>query len=190
MINPGGCSFKLNTHSPNYPPHFIDTGLHIVQPILQGKTRWIHLSSGQQVTVACPGNGNYLEATNRQVDSAMCAAGKLLIDGRDFTYQNLGCHGQPTESLKETGTCLIGTTVEVGWKIGDDVINLMTICHVKNNSNTLYAINTINGASIEADDESNKRPSFRKGKITNDLNEQSNVEIYVMYKVFCYTSYS
>jgi hypothetical protein len=35
-----------------------------------------------------PGNGFYLGATNRQEDSAVCAAGKLLIDGRDFTYQN------------------------------------------------------------------------------------------------------
>ncbi len=181
------CTFNLDTSSPTYPPHFVDTTGKIIQPTLESgvlkiniyfkinkeeltfetknKVRTITLAVGQQLSVAC--EGSTLIATGAQYNAATCSATgtRLQVGGQALDYSNLGCVAQPKETFRESGTCGTGgTQVEIGWQTTSTIYsNQMTICHVKSNANTLYTIDTIYGANIAADDKGNERPDFRKG---------------------------
>lgn len=116
--------------------------------------------------MACEGTGNVLSATGVQFNTATCAASgsNLQVGSQNLAYSSLGCSAAVKETIKETGTCGTGgTQIEIGWTVNTAFINQMTICHVESNDNTLYAVDTIYGANIAADDKDNARPSFRKG---------------------------
>ena len=130
------------------------------------QVRIITLAASQTVTVACEGTGNFLIATNVQFNSAKCATAgtNLQVGTQNLGYSSLGCNSVVKETIKETGTCsTTGTKIEIGWQVNTAYINQMTVCHVESNDNTLYAIDTIYGANVAADDKANERPSFRKG---------------------------
>ena len=155
----------MDTSSPKNPPHLINARNEIIHPVLQQKKRIIDLGANQQIVISCPGNGNKLKATGIQNNEATCVSdSSVKIGGRRLHYLNLECSSAVKETLKEVGSCTGGNRIEIGWQKDTDFINQITICHDKSNANTLYAIDTIVGASINADDESNKRPSFRKAK--------------------------
>ncbi|XP_057378510.1 uncharacterized protein LOC130700475 [Daphnia carinata] len=167
------CTFNLDTSSPAYPPHLVDSFGKIIQPTLQNGVRIITLADNQDVTVACEGTGNVLTATNVQINSGKCvtAGSSLQIGTQNLAYGSLGCKTAVKETIKETGTCAVGgTQIEIGWQVSTRFINQMTICHVKSTANTLYSINAICGANVAADDKSNLRPSFRKGAFYVGIN--------------------
>lgn len=160
------CTFNLDTSSPTYPSHLVDSSDQIVQPTLQNGVRTITLAANQLVTVACEGSGNALTATGVQFNSGKCASSgtSLQVGTQNLGYGSLGCNSVVKETIKETGTCSsTGTKIEIGWQVSTTFINQITICHVESNDNTLYAIDTIYGANVAADDKQNERPSFRKG---------------------------
>ncbi|EFX85987.1 hypothetical protein DAPPUDRAFT_313567 [Daphnia pulex] len=160
------CTFNLDTSSPTYPPHFVDSSNNIIQPTLQNGVRTITLAASQSITVACEGTNNFLMATNAQFNSGKCATAgtNLQIGTQNLGYSSLGCNAVVKETIKETGTCsTTGTKIEIGWQVNSAYINQLTVCHVQSNDNTLYAIHTIYGANAAADDKANARPSFRKG---------------------------
>lgn len=167
-----GCLFNLDRESPKYPPHLIDPKTNqIIQPVLVDNSRIITLSSDQQVTVACIGSNNILVAANRSViNSAKCDSSNLRIGSERLTYPSLGCKSQVKESVKPIGPCSTdGTLVEIGWQIESSFIKQLTVCHERDTANTLYSSNVILGKSILADDESNKRPSFRRSGFYNGI---------------------
>ena len=153
------CTYNLDTSSPTYPPHLVDSSNKIIQPTLVSGARLITLAANQQVTVACEGTSNVLSATGQQLNTGTCVSGTTLkIGTTSYSYSQLGCSSAVKESFKESGTCGTGgTTVEVGWQVGSAFINQMTICHVKSNGNNLYSIDTIYGRNIDADDKGNTR---------------------------------
>lgn len=167
-----GCLFNLDRESPKYPPHLIDSKTRqIIQPVLVENKRIITLSPGQQVTVACIGSNNVVVAANRSViNSAECNSPTLRIGSKSLTYPSLGCKNQVKETIKEIGPCSTdGTLVEIGWQIESSFIKQLTVCHQRTTANTLYSSNVILGKSILADDESNKRPSFRRAGFFNGI---------------------
>lgn len=163
------CMFRLDDESPKYPAHLIDSvTMQLIHPVLVDEKRIIRLTTGQRVTAACHGQNNLLLKTEKQFNSACCciASPKLQInDTISLSYNELGCKSQPKESFIGSGTCGggSGSMIRIGWQLsGGAFIDLYSVCHDKSNSNTLYSVNTIRGASVLADDESNKRPSFRE----------------------------
>jgi hypothetical protein len=145
--------------------------MQVIHPVLVGEKRIIKLSVGQRVTAACQGHNNILVKTEKQFNSACCchASPTLQISvgnsTASLTYNELGCKSQPKESFIGSGTCGggVGSNIRIGWQLSDGVfIDLYSVCYDKTNANTLYSVNTIRGASVLADDESNKRPSFRE----------------------------
>lgn len=116
--------------------------------------------------MACEGTGNVLLATNVQFNTATCVPSTSTLEVGTLTldFSSLGCKAAVRETVKATGTCSTsGTQVEIGWQQAASFINQITICHVQSSGNTLYASSKIYGANIDADDKTNKRPSFRKG---------------------------
>jgi hypothetical protein len=153
------CTFNLDTSSPAFPPHIVDAANSIVQPTLISGVRVLTLAANQQVTVACEGTGNVLTATGKQFNTATCVSGSALTIGTtSYTYDQLTCKIAVKESFKEIGACENGgTIVQIGWTVGTAFINQITTCHVKSKGYTLYAIDTVNGLNIAADDKSNAR---------------------------------
>lgn len=128
--------------------------------------RVISLPVGQQVTVACAGSNNVLNAANLPVSSAKCVSpsSQLRLGAQSLGYKSLGCKTQGKETLKEVGKCSTrGTLIEIGWQIESSFIKQISICHQRSTANTLYSSSVIRGASVLADDESNTRPAFRQG---------------------------
>lgn len=123
----------------------------------------INLNEGQEVTISCLGNGNYLLATGLQLNPATCTASTLqLADGTVFTYDQLGCLNQNKEILVEEGTCANGpgTNIKAGWQFGSEFIPLYNMCHDETLALNYFSTNTVYGASANADDKGNDRPSF------------------------------
>ena len=117
---------------------------------LKHQTRVIKLKDNQSVSVVCKRNS--LKATGSQYNAATCSSGSnLKVGSQTLSYSELGCKSQPKESFVESGTCGIGgSQIEIGWQVSEEqFFNLITICHVKSQANTLYAIDTIYGAHIE-----------------------------------------
>jgi hypothetical protein len=106
--------------------------------------------------------------TNTQFNAAKCDAttgSTFTIGTISYTYSQLGCKTQPKESFIESGTCGIGgVNIQIGWQQASSFIPQITACHVKSTANTLYTMHTVYGASATADDTSNTRPDFIKGK--------------------------
>ena len=171
---PTECVFRLDEESPKFPAHLIDPDtMQVINPVLVGEKRIIKLSVGQRLTAACEGPNNILLRTEKQFNAVCCchASPKLQVTVGNSTaslqlaYNELGCKSQPKESFIGSGTCGggVGSNIRIGWQFSAGAfIDLYTVCHDKSNSNTLYSVNTIRGASVLADDESNKRPSFRE----------------------------
>lgn len=167
-----GCIFDLQSSSPQYPPHLIDEDNNIIQPVLQGKSRIISLNVDEQVTVGClgirhdkPSATNVLQATGMQVNRASCTANSTLrFDRIELPYSQLGCANQNKEILKEDGVCANGRGVQIriGWNFGSDFIPLYDTCHDKITTTNYFSTHTIIGRSVDADDKSNTRPSFRQ----------------------------
>jgi len=87
----------------------------------------------------------------------------LIVDR--ILFNETGCQKAVKETIKEESTCHHNATqIQIGWQTDQDFIEQLTLCHDKSAANTLYSTARIIGASIHADDETNKRPSFRKGK--------------------------
>lgn len=162
-----GCSFNLDTSSPPFPPHLIDSSLKIVLPVLEAGSRTINLAEGQEVIISCLGNGNLLQATGSQLNPATCTATSTLqlSDGTEFTYDQLGCQSQNEEILVEEGTCAggPGTNIKNGWQFGNDFIPLFNMCHDEALALNYFSTNTVYGKSANADDKGNDRPSFSQG---------------------------
>lgn len=154
----------MDTSSPPFPPHLIDTNKKIVLPVIEGTARIINLSEGQQVTVSCLGNGNALTATGLQLNPATCVASSnlQLADGTELSYSQLGCLVQNHEILVESGTCANGpgTFIRNGWDFGGEFIPLFDMCHDEALALNYYSIDTVFGRSANADDKANDRPSF------------------------------
>ena len=94
---------------------------------------------------------------------------KLEITGR-VRYNETGCQVAVKETIKEESTCHQNATrIQIGWQIDQDFIEQLSLCHDKLTANTLYSMGRIIGASIQADDETNKRPSFRKGQFYSGI---------------------
>ena len=171
-----GCRIELEDNDPKNPPFLINADDKFIQPVLDENTgRVLNVPDGQEVTIACPGKNNKLEATGDQVNSGSCVSGTSFQVGKNKTpkkFSTLGCTSSVEDTIKETGECWKGATeIQIGWDIGDDkFINQLTVCHNKTEANTLYVIDRINGPSIEATDSSNKRPSFKKGGFFDGIN--------------------
>jgi hypothetical protein len=156
----------LDTSSPAFPPHLIDENKKIILPVIEGTSRIINLSEGQQVTISCLGTGNVMQATNLQLNPATCTASSnlQLADGTVYSYAQTGCLKQNKEVLIEQGTCANGpgTFIRNGWQFGADFIPLFDMCHDENLALNYYTIDTVFGRSANADDKENSRPSFRQ----------------------------
>ena len=163
MFPTSGCTFNLDTSSPSFPPHLIDSNRNIVLPEMVGSSRVITLDVDQQVAVGCLGNGNYIRATGMQLAPATClSTSNLLVDGVEMTYAQLGCFIQNKEVLVENGTCAngIGTVIRIGWQAGPEFIPLYDICHDKVAAANYVSTNYLRGKTAAADDSANERPSF------------------------------
>ena len=136
-------------------------------PTLQSGSRVIDLQLGQTVNVACLGAGNSLQAPGRDTNEAVCGDdSKLVVNSVAFSYNQLGCVRQNKEVLLETASACAGgagTRIDVGWQFGSDFIRLYDMCHDKTAAANFYVNSDIVGASVEADDSSNGRPSFSTG---------------------------
>ena len=160
-----GCSFDLTANSPTWPPHLINADKKIILPVLEGSARIINLDLDQQVTIGCIGFNNTLEATQVQLNPAVCTARNTLqlrSSGEEYTYQELGCITQNLETLQEVGTCANGqgTTIRVGWQAGPDYILLFDQCHDKVRALNYFSTDYIFGKSAAADDKANDRPYY------------------------------
>lgn len=165
MYNTTGCSFNLGTTSPQFPPHLIDSKMTVVLPILVNSVRTIELDIGEQVTVACPGPGNFLIPTRLDANPATCTANnKLLLEsnGLEYSYSQLGCTNRMKDAIIENGTCADGkgTVIVFGWQVGLDFIPLYESCHDKLLELNYFTTNYIVGRSADADDKSHDRPDF------------------------------
>jgi hypothetical protein len=150
----------------------IDENNNIIQPILHGKTRIITLNVDEQITVGCLGNrhdkpmsNNTLKATGQQLNGAICTINSTLrVNEAELSYSQLGCTNQNKEILKEEGTCADGrgVLVRVGWNLDSNFIPLYDTCHDRITLGTFYSAHNIIGRSVDADDKSNTRPSFRE----------------------------
>lgn len=162
-----GCAIDLEENDPEHPPFVVNTADQILQPVLDGDARVLNVPTGEKVTLACPGKRNVLKETGTQVASATCVSGTSFLVGNyktPKTFSSLTCTSNVEDTAREVGECYGGATlVEIGWEIGTKFINQLTVCHDKISANTLYTIDTIEGASITAVDSDNPRPGFKKG---------------------------
>lgn len=100
-----------------------------------------------------------------QINQAFCTANSTLrFNQMELAYSQLGCANQNKEVLKEDGSCANGRGIQIsiGWNLGSHFIRLYDTCHDKIASMNYYSTHTIIGRSVDADDKSNKRPSFRQ----------------------------
>lgn len=126
----------------------------------------------EQITVGCLGNrhdkpmsNNTLKATGQQFNGAICTINSTLrVNEAELSYSQLGCTNQNKEILKEEGTCAggRGVLVRVGWNLDSNFIPLYDTCHDRITLGTFYSAHNIIGRSVDADDKSNTRPSFRE----------------------------
>lgn len=155
----------MKAHSPKYPPHLINEAGNLIHPVLLGKSPVIALTAEERVTVACVGKNNSITPlSGGQLASATCLRNVSLLfdDGPELEYSQLGCSTQNREILIEDGTCAnTGTLIKVGWQ-ANNFVPLYDSCHEKKSGTTLYSFNPILGRSSDADDKTNKRPSFRQ----------------------------
>lgn len=131
-----------------------------------GSSRVITLDLDQEVTIACVGTGNYIRSFGTQLAAASCqSTSKLLVNGAEYTYAQIGCLSQNKEVLIENGTCANGpgTNIRVGWQAGPDFIPLYDLCHDQVAETNYVSTSYIFGKSAAADDKSNERPSFSQG---------------------------
>lgn len=154
----------MDATSPQWPPHLLDETNQIILPVLEASVRTINLAMGQQVTIGCIGQGNVMLATGLQLNPATCTAQSTLLlrSGEELSYNQLGCQKQNKETLVENGACANGpgTTIRVGWTVGQDFVPLFEQCHDEVKALNYFSTNTVFGKSAAADDKANDRPSF------------------------------
>lgn len=166
MLFQKGCTINLDSSSPSYPPHLIDSQQNVILPKMVGSSRVITLDLDQEVTIGCVGDGNYIKNTGMQLSPAIClSSSNLLVDGVELPYSQTGCLKQNKEVLIENGTCAngFGTVIRIGWQAGPDFIPLYDTCHDKVAASNYFSTSFIYGSSAAADDSSNERPSFSQG---------------------------
>jgi hypothetical protein len=150
----------------------IDENNNIIQPVLQGRSRIITLGIDEQITIGCLGirhdklaSNNTLKVTGRQLNEAVCTINSTLrVNQAELSYSQLGCTNQNKEILREDGPCADGRgiLVRVGWNVDSHFIPLYETCHDKIGLINYYSTHNIIGRSVDADDKSNTRPSFRQ----------------------------
>jgi len=169
-----GCRFNLDADSPKNPPHLINkVTKEIIQPMLHGSSRILTLTKGQQIAIVCEGSNNILTATGQQRNYAICGSHNTFeIEHAKLRLwlNETGCKKAVKETIRVKSTCHHSARlIQIGWQIDQDFIEQLTLCYDKLAANTLYSTGRIIGASIQADDESNKRPSFRKGQFYSGI---------------------
>lgn len=145
---------------------------NIIHPILKDKTRIITLKANANVTVRCLGgrresakSTNVLKTIGTPKSVGRCKANSTLyLNTTEIPYDQLGCTSQNQEFLKEEGPCANrrGTLIRVGWQVDHHFIPLYETCHDKTTTLSYYSTHIIVGKSVDADDKSNRRPSFRQ----------------------------
>lgn len=104
-----------------------------------------------------------LTKAKQAVVSATCdAANKLTVDGSSTTTKELGCAKTSASSLRVTDKSCDedGTLLELGFEVGSEWVKLVDICHQIKAGNTLWALHTVQGASLAGAEVESKRPSF------------------------------
>lgn len=99
------------------------------------------------------------------MDEAFCISNSILLwNQSELTFPQLGCTRQNKEVLDEVGVCANGrgTLVRVGWKLDFKFLPLYDMCHDKATTVNYFSTHVIVGRSMDADDKSNTRPSFRQ----------------------------
>ncbi|KAK3932230.1 Dynein heavy chain 11, axonemal [Frankliniella fusca] len=160
------CSIDMNSDLPKHKsPLFLDNG-NLLLPEPQGKTGVLKIASGEEVTLACPGNKNSVSKAKAAVVSATCDSGnKLNVNGKAVAVADLGCSKTAASSLRVTDKSCDegGNLLELGFEVGDEWIKLVDVCHQVDAGHTLWSHHVVQGAALSGAEVESKRPSFTRG---------------------------
>nr|AQM58352.1 venom nuclease-like protein 1 [Pristhesancus plagipennis] len=140
----------------------------LVMPETKGKEGFIHLKSGQELVMTCPGGRNYMNETKKEINHAHCKSGRLLkIQNRDYESEVLDCFGRVSAVVRKTeNKCHKGqgTVLELGFK-AEGWHPLVKVCHDIRGARTFYSHHTLYGSVLPGKvHRSTGRPGFSRGE--------------------------
>ncbi|XP_066941245.1 uncharacterized protein [Macrobrachium rosenbergii] len=160
------CVWDKDVDTPEFAPLILDSSYELVRQVLEGDKRMIRITSGSDLTLACP--GTVISSLGLESTDATCLGGKLLnIEGQEWNIVELGCQKKPRETIhRNMGVCGHDET-GIYELIGFDIAHTgyfyesVRICFDPVSETTLFTENIIHGASVSAKDIEPTRPSFK-----------------------------
>ncbi|XP_066149550.1 uncharacterized protein [Euwallacea fornicatus] len=143
----------------------------------------IRLAAGQNISLLCAGNRNYVRQTNANISTVTCIEGDVVKLFRNvYKFEEIQCKNAVRGEVRNTKT-KCGTHAQEGvvFRIGyppsrTDWLTLISICYIPENGNTLYTRHVIHGKEIKYASKTSYRPFF------STAGEMFNITSSVAYK--------
>lgn len=168
-----GCQIAITGGLPEPQPLLIIPGTdEFFDP--QSTNGIVYLTPGEQIELYCSGSFVLPFTGNRSLYAYCGAAGQFIVNGKDFSFDQLACTGQVFHTARRTEhSCGIQgheTHIEVGFDLGGNrFLHLMDICHDEVLESSLYTHHIQTPANIGFQ-RSFPRPSFLTGDFFNGKN--------------------
>ncbi|XP_066246799.1 uncharacterized protein [Euwallacea similis] len=143
----------------------------------------IRLAAGQNISLLCAGNRNYVRQTNANISTVTCIEGDVVKLFRNvYKFEEITCknivRGEVRGTKTKCGTHAQGGMVfQIGYPPSrTDWLTLISICYILKNGNTLYTRHVIHGREIKHASKTSYRPFF------STAGEMANITSSVAYK--------
>ncbi|XP_036333975.1 uncharacterized protein LOC118744768 [Rhagoletis pomonella] len=155
------CKITLPTDVANPQPVIVTQ-----EGLLRPTNAVTEIAENDKITLHCAGKGNMLVALSEQTAKLECQSGSFYDEetGKEFALNKLNCTHIPTAEVLVTEiACANGTGLlhEVGFAVNDEFQSLFTICYNRENVQTLYSRNLLNGRGLDVKIIDSTRRSFR-----------------------------
>ncbi|KAH1005619.1 hypothetical protein HUJ04_006563 [Dendroctonus ponderosae] len=160
-----GCVFKVTNHTTenNQPvPLFNQSSDYELAIPHHGL---IHLRPGQNISLLCFGNRNYVRQTNSNITTVTCLRGdKVQLYKHSHKFEEVQCRhsvrGNVRATDKECGR-ESGRIYQIGYPVSrTEWITLISTCYVPAEGRTLYTRHTLYGEEIKYASKAKYRPAW------------------------------
>ncbi|XP_050293386.1 uncharacterized protein LOC126733940 [Anthonomus grandis grandis] len=134
----------------------------------------IVLTSGQNISLLCSGNRNYVRQTNSNVTTVTCLENQdVKLYRKVYKFHDIKCkHAVRGDVRKTEEKCGNGQGVvyEIGYPVSRrDWVTLITVCHVPEIGHTLYTRHLLHGKEIKYASKSSYRPGFSTAGLDSSI---------------------
>ncbi|CAG9766898.1 unnamed protein product [Ceutorhynchus assimilis] len=141
----------------------------------------IHLQKGQNISLSCSGQRNYVRQTNSNVTSVTCLENdKVKLYRQTYKFEQIQCKRivkGSVRSINETCGNNEGIIHQIGYPVTKcDWVTLITLCYQPKIGNTLFSQHTLHGREIKFASKNKYRPGF------STAGENENITASLVYK--------